>query len=534
MDSERRTDVEVPGPHDLSRWTIAIASGLAVITALLIYQPYSARPFDMRDFSEFVPLLKAHDSWAKQFNNMTAYYATRGRANLIPYAAIVVKWNLFGWQSEWWQILRFAQMCVLVATAFAVIRRFGAGTLGAMVGASLFIVSGSAAHGWVRLTMAEVVGTQLLLVGLLIAFDVQRAAKWSRHAFALAVIVAALVLAKEMFVAAIPLLLIVALGWQADDSLRFPNPSPRNIAVFTACSIAAVATIIPVGLVALHAPAGAYTSTFGTEGVPWFRPVVWLTGALTPYLVVAWRNPTWALVQLLVFVALLVVGWKALLQDGSLRRNYRAVFALLALHVLVGAVLYLPWPVYQPFYAMPFMIAPAAAVGLSVTGIRRLPRPSMVFKALVTTGWAFVLCSAAMQAIDYRRATDAEQRFNAELVAAIAARRVTVDSLVVANKRPLRGTRAWQGFGATIGRYGTAMSYDMPPVQDEDCTTAQQRRATGGATILVLRNGKTCDPMSQPDTVIVRRFVQFDWDRLRSVNDSLFAELYRGLGRVGP
>jgi hypothetical protein len=78
------------------------------------------------------------------------------------------------------------------------------------------------------------------------------------------------------------------------------------------------------------------------------------------------------------------------------------------------------------------------------------------------------------------------------------------------------------------------MSYDMPPVQDEDCTTAQQRRATGGATILVLRNGKTCDPMSQPDTVIVRRFVQFDWDRLRSVNDSLFAELYRGLGRVGP
>src|SRR4030095_6451487 len=62
----------------------AVAACIAITAALLIYQPYSARPFDMRDFSEFVPLLKGHDSAFVQFEKMTSYYGSRGRANLIP------------------------------------------------------------------------------------------------------------------------------------------------------------------------------------------------------------------------------------------------------------------------------------------------------------------------------------------------------------------------------------------------------------------------------------------------------------------
>jgi hypothetical protein len=533
--TSRRADHEVPISREATHWTLSAAFGcLAIIAALLIYQPYSARPLDTRDFSEFGPLLKGHDSLVTQFSKLTEYYATRGRANLIPYAAIVVKWNVFGWYMVGWQMLRYVQMCGLVALAFLVIRRFGASRVGAMLGASLFIVGGSAADAWVRLTMAEVIGTQLLLGGLLIAFDLQRAAKWWRHVAALALTCAALVLAKEMFVAAIPLLVVIAICWQPDDTVGVPRLSRRNVAVVAACSIGVIATVIPVALIALRAPAGAYTSTFGTEGVAWLRPVVWLTGAVTPYLVGAWRNPAWALAQLLVFTALLVVGWEALLKDTTRRQHYRGLLGLLVLHVLAGAVLYLPLPIYQPFYPMPFMIAPAAAVGLAGTGMQRLQPRSLVFNGLVSLGWAFVLCSAAMQAIDHRRATDAAQRFNAELVGAVAARRTTVDSLVVASKRPLRGARAWQSYGATIERYGRVISYDMPPAWDEDCATAQKHRSTGSARILVLRVVETCDPMSGPDTVIVRHFSQFDWDRLRPVDDSLVAELYRGLGRIEP
>jgi len=532
--TSRRADDEAPARRQ-ALGTLSVAFGcLVIIAALLIYQPYSARPLDTRDFSEFAPLFKGHDSLLAQFSKMTEYYATRGRANLIPYAAIVVKWKLFGWHPVAWQMLRFVQMCSLVAMAFLVIRRFGASRVGAMLGASLFIVGGSAVDAWVRLTLAEVVGTQLLLGGLLIAFDLPRAARWRWHAASLALISAALVLAKEMFVATIPLLVVIAVCWQADDTVGVPRLSRRNLTVVAACSIATFATVIPVALVALRAPVGAYTGTFGTEGVAWLRPVVWLTGALTPYLVVAWRNPAWALAQLLVFVALLCVGREALLRDTTLRRHYRVLFGVLALHVLAGFILYLPWPVYQPFYAMPFMIAPAAAVGLAATGMQRLQPRSLAFNGLVSLGWAFVLCSATMQAIDYRRATDAAQRFNAELVEAVAAQRTTVDSLIVASKRPLRGARTWQGYGATIERYGSAMSYDMPPAQDEDCAAAQRRRAMGGARILVLRIQATCDPMTGPDTVIVRHFVQFDWDRLRPVDDSLVAEFYRGLGRIEP
>jgi hypothetical protein len=425
-------------------------------------------------------------------------------------------------------------MCALVGTAFAVIRRLGANRSGAMLGASLFIVAGSAAHGWVRLTMAEVVGTQLLLIGLLIALDFQRAPRWWRHVGGLTIIVVALVLTKEMFIATIPLLVAIALCWQPDDMLRMARVSRRNIAACLACGIGALATAVPVGLVALNAPAGAYTSTFGTEGFPWFRPVVWITGAATPYLVVSWRNPAWALAQLLVLGAVTIVGLRSLIQDPMRRGHYRALLVVLGLHVVAGALLYLPWPVYQPFYAMPFLIAPAAAMALAITGTQRSSRGLDSSSVLALAGWGFVLLSATVQAVDYRRSTDAEQRFNAELVRFVAERHSQFDSLVVVNKRSLRGARSWQGFGATIARYGNAMSYTMPSVVDEDCATARVRRLTSHATTLLLRYGNTCASMGRPDTVIVRRYRQFDWDRFRPSNDSLFAELYKGLDGGAP
>jgi hypothetical protein len=519
---------------DRDRWPTTAALCAAIIVAWLIYQPNAARPFDMRDFSEFVPLLKGDNGVLSQFRKLTDYYATRGRANLIPYAAIVVKWKVFGWSSVWWQLLRFAQMCVVVVTAFAVLRRLGADRAGAALGASLFIIGGSAAHGWVRLTMAEVVGTQLLLAALLIALRFQRASTYWPHVLGISAIAATLVLAKEMFVSTIPLPVAFALCWGPDDTLRLPRWTRRDIELVAATTFATLATVVPVGLVALNAPAGAYTSTFGTEGIPWFRPVVWIAGAATPYLVIGWRSPTWALVQLLVYGSLLFIGLKRLLQDRARATHYRFLLTLLGLHVVAGALLYLPWPVYQPFYAMPFLIAPAAAAGLAATGMRGVA----VSKPLMTTGltaaWVVVLGSATLQALDYRRATDAEQRFNAELVEFLAAPNQPIDSVVVVNKRPLRGARAWQGFGAMIARYGEALSLDLPPVQDEDCQTARRRRTTSGAATLVLRNGNTCESMARPDTVIVRHYVRFDWDRLRTANDSLFAEMYRGLAPAAP
>ncbi len=507
---------------------------LAIIGALLIYAPYAARPFDMRDFSEFVPLLKGDDSVFSQFERMLSYYATRGRANVIPYAAIVVKWKLFGWESEWWQLLRFLQMCLLVGTAFVVIRRFGAGVIGSSIGASLFIVGGSAAHGWVRLTMAEVVGTQLVLIGILFAMHVQRSMRWWLHVAGLAAVVAALVLAKEMFVAAIPFLLALALWWRSDDTLRFSRLSTRDVSTICAIGIAAIVTVVPMGIVALTAPAGAYTSTFGTAGVPWFRPVVWTTGALTPYLVISWQNPAWALAQLLVFIWVMATGLKELLRDTTARRHNIILLSILAAHVAAGAVLYLPWPVYQPFYAMPFFVATVVAAGLAVLGATRRARASRAYGGLAAAGWAFVLASATSQALDYRTATDAEQRFNAQLVRYIADQHTNFDSLVVVNKKPLRGARSWQGFGATIARYGNAMSLTMPSVVDEDCATAKARRATSRPSTMLLRYGNTCTAMGAPDTVLVRRYVKFDWDRFRPANDSLYAEVYRGLDGGAP
>ena len=376
--------------------------------------------------------------------------------------------------------------------------------------------------------MAEVVGTQLVLVGLLIAMAFQETARWAWNAIALSAVVVALVLTKEMFAATIPLLIIVAVAWQRGRGLVAIRWSRKNVVLVAACSVAALCTLVPLALVALNASSGAYTSTFGTQGSRSFRSLVWLAGAATPYLVASWHSLVWALLQLVAFISLVVWGWRVLLRDDQSRPRHLRLFALLSLHVAAGVISYVPWPVYQPFYAMPFLIAPATIVALAVAAIRYSAAPAAAFTGF---GWLFVISSATVQAADYRRATEAEQRFNAELVHFLADHRRQIDSVIIPAPRPVRGARAWQGLGATLARYGKAWSYDLPELVDDDCDAARARYLAGDGTPAVVRYGSACAPLGRPDTTLVRRYARFDWDRMRPTRDSLFAELYSGVER---
>src|SRR5215211_5649626 len=86
------------------------ASGLATILVIgialtaIIYLPFAARPFDVWDFGEFLPLLRDNPTFLTQLKALSRYYVEdQGRLNVIPYFFIVAKWHFFGWNVPLWQ-----------------------------------------------------------------------------------------------------------------------------------------------------------------------------------------------------------------------------------------------------------------------------------------------------------------------------------------------------------------------------------------------------------------------------------------------
>src|SRR5262245_24793317 len=83
-------------------WTV-----LLIGLACFLYQPTRHRPFDILDFSEFLPILTTHHSLPDQFVALCRYYLhDQGRTNVLPYAAITLKWGLFRDDVVAWQVLR--------------------------------------------------------------------------------------------------------------------------------------------------------------------------------------------------------------------------------------------------------------------------------------------------------------------------------------------------------------------------------------------------------------------------------------------
>src|SRR4029453_903363 len=85
-------------------WQSPAAFGLAAFLVIgigltaIIYQPFAARPFDVWDFGEFLPLLRNNPTFLTQLKALLRYYGEdQGRLNVIPYFFIVMKWSLFGW-----------------------------------------------------------------------------------------------------------------------------------------------------------------------------------------------------------------------------------------------------------------------------------------------------------------------------------------------------------------------------------------------------------------------------------------------------
>src|SRR5579862_5204894 len=196
-------------PHErraIANVTLWAAMLLVVTGTLLLYQPWRRLPFDITDFSEFLPLLH-RPSLGARWSGFLHYYASQGRWNVLSYAAIIAKWSVFGMYTAGWELVRFAEMWLIIVLTFLALRRFGADAWGAAAGAALMTVAAPAVPAWLRLTMGEPLGLALLLAALLVATRYRGSAHWRRDAIVIAILVALALLTKEMLVAFVPFIM---------------------------------------------------------------------------------------------------------------------------------------------------------------------------------------------------------------------------------------------------------------------------------------------------------------------------------------
>jgi len=503
------------------RWTGLALILLLVAAAAWIYTPGAPRPFDIVDFAEFLPLLQEGSGPVDRFVRFVGFYAgDHGRLNLVAYAGLVLKWELFGGNVALWQWARFGELLLLTVLVHVACRRLHATPLGGAAGASLFLVARASGEGWTRVTLGEPLGLILFLVALLLAAGWRRDPSPRRGA-GIALLVAGSILCKEMLVGLVPVLL--ATGLFRDAEGRFdPTQPPVRLRPFLAWTL--VAAVVAFGASALTALASSgegFTTMYGegTTSVDRFLDLLqrpWQLQGQRGF-PDSWSLPANTLVALLTLAGG-AVAWR---QGGAERRHLAVVGTLAAGVALAFAVLYLPWPFFRLYYGMPFLFGPALLLAAAVSACDRAGRWPRI---AVLVGVLVVAVGAGTSSARAARAAIALQRTHGEVIDALAGR-TDLDTVFVV--RPQVGPLSWIGTGPSLGNFARATGRPaMPALLDRPCSTRTDTTA-GGAPTSVVSYLNGCGPLGDASHLI-RHPVDgwtLQWRGLRRGTDTIGADL---------
>jgi hypothetical protein len=507
--------------------------GLAILGALAIcfYVPYRARPFDIIDFSDILPLLTGSNSAAGQFARLVRYYGQeQGRFNVLSYAGMVMKWQLFGNDPLAWQLVRAAQLLLAMAGTYLLCRRLAAGAWGATLGAALVLFSFSASHGWVRLTVPEPLGLLCVLGAALLATQVRHARRWNAMAIGSGVLMMLAIFAKEMFVAWAPVVAYLGCFLGEDGRLEaIRRPNARGWWVTLAVGAGAALASIPVLLTIRGVKAEGYASRFGSGGISMERAADIAQRMLLPWPAGVGGGGAVMILPALCFVVAIAIGALAARGDAEWAPHARRATALGIAIPLIGTVLYLPWPVYWPSYGIAFLVGPALLLGIAVTSAER---------ASIRTGWAAraaaFLCIALVIGPSAHLANlmATRQEVDAGLARALLSHR-DADSVVVALVVPPRSASG--AIGPAMRDYALLVSPGavLPPAIDAQCADAAARgkRSGGLGRTVVISYLDQCGPITGATLTLQRSFAYFDLDHFWMARDSIRADLFDPMAR---
>jgi hypothetical protein len=512
------------GRREAGRLRGAVVGSLGIVLALALYRPWEARPFDVLDFSEFLPLLSDDRSIGRSFLALAEYYVhDQGRLNVIGYAGIAVKWALFGLDTAGWQFGRFVLMCGVVVGMFMLLRVLGASLRAATAGSALFIVGPVAAPAWVRLTMGEPLGVAFLVGAALVACRYQHVSHWRLAGVVIAALCTCALLCKEMLGFALPLVLMLA--WCHTGSGRFalPRASSRNLWVGGLVAAGAVAIAVVVLAVAASAASGSIASDYGKVELSLIQYIYSICVVLIPVwpLLYGWSLGG-AYAYLTVAGAYLIVLQVGL---GLVRRTMGAAQLVMLLTIglsstLLGTLLYMPWPYFLAFYGLPMLVGTALLLAWSLTAIER----SAGWKAWLAYGVVVVLLlNGAVESHRHARQTWARQRVNYEL-ARVLPHEADVGAIYFAASN--KTAQPWMGAGPTLRRYALAIGAEaLPPAADAPCETVARWTARELSGAMVISNLHGCGPLRQANYRFRSHFRYWEWPLLRSRRDSAGADV---------
>ena len=486
---------------------VALGTGVALaLLALGMYRPWVERPFDILDFSEFLPFLTGHDGFFSRLWALTSYYtSTHGRLNVASYVALAAKWTLFGARPVLWQWLRVVEMGTIASLVFLLFRRLSVGMIGATAGASLFVVSRVVGEAWTRMTMGEPLGLLCGLGALLVATRWRASARPLRLVIGSGILMAVAVLAKEMLIGLLPLVWLVGVARGQDGRFTWPKLGKREWGWIFWASFPPLAAFAAAVITALGVRSEGFTALYGTpgdRGPVFFQLMAW------PWLAEG-LIPTWASIRSLGDVALyattaagLGLAWRA-----RERRTHLMVAAVAALGLSTAlAILYVPWPYFNLYYAIPFLLGPALLFGIAV---QRLVEAGVVGRALAGLGWLGVVAGAAPPTARAASMAIAVQQVNGEIVAMLG-QAPNADRIVVAQR--VVSPQVWMTTGATLRRYAlaTGAARTLPPGMDLSCSAVNDLGHGGlGRTVLItyLQN---CGGI-QPSSARIMRHFDYLW-----------------------
>jgi hypothetical protein len=495
--------------------------------AWALYRPWVQRPFDILDFSEFLPLLRQHESTVDRLAAFVSYYAAQGRVNVLQYVAIVAKWAMFGWDSRGWQLTRFVLMVFIVIGVYAVLRRLRVTATAAAIGASLYVCGQAASQGWMRLTMGEPLGFLFLILAAIVAAGYQSSRRPTASALLISFLVALALLSKEMLVAGIPFVLAIACCRRPDGSFGVIGVTRRNAILVSLLAIGSAAILLPIAVVALSTRGTSFTSSYGTTS-----PSIWrflgsiLVTALPGFPTQSEHVSILILPANLLFLAVLVVGYQRSFLRGAPDRDDLWVRTVIALSLPVsGAILYQPWPYFLRFYAIPFALG---LVFILAAGVSLAERHSRRSATLAYAGCAGIFFFCSVSAYQEARTAEAKQYVNARLSQVLTTLPPWQPVVVAVRQAP---PQAWQGPGATLRRYTLATSAltvgaDLPPVTDSVCARTPEEMTSRLRDTTLISYGELCGLLAHPTRRISQRFSFFDWRTLSIRPDSFTVDVW--------